>query len=151
MSKQKFVDPRLQAREERFQHLHLSTFETMQYARTIQELVEETGRDIEANNVEYLQLLRDYEVTKNLSPISESPLKAMCDKTDIVLKTSNSAFANAAQLCAAAIAALNHWRILSEIPLDLRDNETVTRALKDKLHQQMDTWNYILNDLFASN
>lgn len=150
MPNSKFVDPRLQAREERFQHLHLSTFETMQYARTIQEQVEESGYDIESTNVEYLQLLRDYQVTKNLAPISDSPLKAMCDKTDIVLKASKHAYANCAQLCAAAIATLNHWRILSEIPSDLRDNEAVTRALKDKLHQQMDTWNYILDDLFAA-
>lgn len=147
MSDPKFVDPRLKAREERFQHLHLSTFETMQYASTIQEQVAQTGRDIEANNVEYLQLLRDYEVTKNLAPISDSPLKEKCDKTDIALKTSGHAYANCAQLCAAAIAALNHWRILSEIPEDLRDNETVTRALKDKLHQNTNTWDFILNDI----
>ncbi|WP_371195598.1 hypothetical protein [Glaciecola sp. SC05] len=147
MQEDRFVDPRLQAREAMFQQLHLSTFETMGYARAIQQLVEESGCDIEADNTDLLQLLRDYEVTKNLSQISESHLEALCEQTDQLVKSKSIANANLAQLCAAASSALNHWRILSEIPVDLREKEQVTKALKEKFQHHMNTWEYILKDL----
>lgn len=147
MSNDKFVDPRLQDREHLFQNLHLSVFETMGYAHTIQAQVEKTGQDIEPNNPEYLQLLRDYEITKNLAPIEQSALAQLCSETDIILKLGVNALANCAQLCAAASIALNHWRILDEIPTDLRDNDIVTKALKEKFQLQMQTWNAILEDL----
>ncbi|WP_395345281.1 hypothetical protein PN836_010135 [Ningiella sp. W23] len=147
MPNNKFVDPRLQAREQLFQQLHLSTFETMGYARAVQQQVEETGYDIEPDNSDYQQLLRDYQVTKNLAPLSESHLEALCEETDAKLKLKNQAHANYAQLCAAASSALNHWRILSEIPADLREVDEVTKALKEKFQQHMDTWEYILSDL----
>lgn len=144
---EKFVDPRLQAREGMFQTLHLSIFETMGYARAIQSYVEETGHDIEADNPEYIQLLRDYEVTKNLTPIDQSRLEPFCKTTDDILRSKSKALANCAQLCAAATSALNHWRILYAIPADLRDNDTVTKALKEKFHYHMRTWEHILEDL----
>jgi hypothetical protein len=147
MDDSKFVDPRLVAREALFQNLHVSIFETMGYASSIQAYVEKTGHDINASNPEFVQLLRDYEVTKNLSNIERSGLKQLCEKSDGILKSNNSALANCAQLCAAAISALNHWRILCEVPDDLRDNETVTKALKVKLAQTMYTWECIVDDL----
>lgn len=147
MQDDRFVDPRLQAREALFQKLHLSTFETMGYARAIQQQVEETGYDVEADNSDFLQLLRDYEVTKNLSHLSESHLEALCEKTNALIKSKRTANASLAQLCAAAISALNHWRILSDIPVDLREKDEVTKALKDKFQQNMSTWEYILTDL----
>jgi hypothetical protein len=147
MNDDKYIDPRLQARESLFQRLHLSSFETMGYAKAIQDYVERTGHDIEANNQDYLQLLRDYEVTKNLAPITGSQLEPLCEQTDSILKEKNQALANCAQLCAAAISALNHWRILCEIPVDLRDNDIVTKELKDKFHRHMRTWEYIATDL----
>jgi hypothetical protein len=147
MSDSKFVDPRLQAREKLFQKLHLSIFETMGYARTIQSYVEKNGHDIEPSNVDFIQLLRDYEVTKNLAPIAQSQLEPLCEKTDSILKQGTSALANCAQLCAAAISALNHWRILYEIPADLRENESVTKTLKDRFHANMRMWEHIVEDL----
>lgn len=147
MQDNKFVDPRLQAREDMFQKLHLSTFETMGYARSIQDYVEKTGQDIDVDNAEYQQLLRDYQVTRNLAPIEQSQLEPLCTRTDNVIKTSSNAYANSAQLCAAAISALNHWRILSEIPIDLREQSEVTQTLRDKFHHHMRTWEYILEDL----
>jgi DNA-binding helix-hairpin-helix protein with protein kinase domain len=147
MQDNKFVDPRLQAREAIFQQLHLSTFETMGYARAIAQYVEETGHDIETDNADYQQLLRDYQITKNLAPIEGSRVEMLCVQTDASLNTNSQAHATYAQLCAAATSALNHWRILSEIPEDLRDNEEVTRALKDKFQQQVQTWEYILTDI----
>ena len=147
MQDDKFIDPRLQAREKLFQQLHLSTFETMGYARAIQQEVEQSGHDIDADNSDYQQLLRDYEVTKNLAPLSESHVEGLCEETDALLKKKQHANANYAQLCAAATSALNHWRILSEIPLDLRDKAEVTKALKEKFQQHMFTWEYILSDL----
>jgi len=147
MQDDRFVDPRLQARESLFQQLHLSTFETMGYARAIQQQVEESGTDIESDNSDFLQLLRDYEVTKNLSKLSDSKLETLCEQTSRLIKSKQCANANIAQLCAAAISALNHWRILSDIPVDLRDKDEVTKALKDKFQQNMSSWEYILKDL----
>lgn len=147
MPTSKFVDPRLQARESLFQKLHLSIFETMGYARSIQECVKQSGQDIESTNPEYIQLLRDYEVTKNLAPIDQSQLAPLCKKTDDILQMRTNALANCAQLCAAAISALNHWRILYEVPADLRDNDIVTKALKEKFNHHMKTWQFIVEDL----
>jgi hypothetical protein len=147
MQNDRFVDPRLQAREAMFQQLHLSTFETMGYARAIQQQVEETGRDIEPENSDFLQLLRDYEVTKNLAQLTDSQLETLCEQTNAIIKSKQQANANLAQLSAAAISALNHWRILCDIPVDLRENDEVTKALKEKFQQQVNTWEYILADL----
>lgn len=147
MTNEKFIDARLKAREKMFQQLHLSTFDTMCYARNIQELVKQNGHDIQSTNHDYIQLARDYQVTKNLAPLYESQLEPLCENTDQLLKTNDQALANKAQLCAAAISTLNHWRILSEIPEDLRDSDTVTKALKDKFNHHMQTWEYILDDL----
>jgi hypothetical protein len=147
MPNDRFVDPRLQAREAIFQKLHLSTFETMGYARAVAQEVEQTSNDIETNNSDYQQLLRDYQVTKNLAPIDGSQIAQFCTQTDAAIKAATHANATYAQLCAAGTSALNHWRILSEIPLDLRDKEEVTSALKEKFQQQMRTWEYILSDI----
>jgi len=75
MQEDKFVDPRLQAREAMFQQLHLSTFETMSYARAIQQQVEESGHDIDAENTDFLQLLRDfrYQRTQSLAHTFRHP------------------------------------------------------------------------------
>jgi len=143
------ADPRLQAREAYFQRLHLSVYETMNYARAIQHEVESTGHDIEPDNQDYQQLLRDYQVTKNLSPINDSKLEPMCYETDDLISKGDQACANYAQLCAAATSALNHWRILAEIPEDLRSNESITKTLKDKFHHYEQTWQFILGDLQA--
>lgn len=147
MSTPKFVDPRLQARELSFQKLHLSIFETMAYAHSIQLSVEKTGHDIGPSNPEYIQLLRDYEVTKNLSPIEQSQVEPLCNNTDNILKIRTNALANCALMCAAAICALNHWRILYEIPADLLDNDIVTKALKEKFHYHLEKWQFIVEDL----
>lgn len=150
MHDHKFIDPRLQAREAIFQKLHLSTFETMGYARAIQDHVEKTGQDIDIDNPDYQQLLRDYQVTRNLASIDQTQLAPLCKKTDGVLKQNKNAYANSAQLCAAAISALNHWRILSDIPIDLREQDQVTKTLREKFHHHMRTWEYILEDLSGS-
>ena len=144
-------DPRLVARENFFEHLHLSIFETINYAQSIQQVVEATGHDIEADHPDYQQLLRDYEITRNLSPIAGSQLTALCNKTDVLLKKGKQAYANSAQLCAAAISALNHWRILSDIPEDLRSNDKVTKTLIEKFNHFAETWELILEDLTANN
>lgn len=147
MSDTKFVDPRLQAREALFQKLHLSNFETMNYVGAIQSYVQETGHDIDSDNQDFIQLLRDYEVTKNLANLAQSQLEVLCERTDDILKRQTCALANCAQLCAAAIGALNHWRILYEIPADLRDNDTVTKTLKTNFQQNMRAWQHIVEDL----
>ena len=143
----KSIDPRLQARERFFKNIHLSVFETMNYARAIQEEVESTGYDIEVDNIDYQQLLRDYEVTKNLSPIRESLLEELCQKTDELLHHGDHAYANYAQLCAAATSSLNHWRILAAIPEDLRSEEVVTEPVKQRYQHYLQTWEYIIGDL----
>ena len=149
LNDKKYIDPRLQARESFFKNIHLSVYETMNYARSIQEEVESTGFDIEVDNQDYQQLLRDYEVTKNLSPIQESLLEDLCHKTDHLLHQGDHAYANYAQLCAAATSSLNHWRILAEIPEDLRDEDEVTKSLKQRFQHYYQTWEYIISDLEA--
>lgn len=146
----KFVDPRLQAKEEEFQKLHLSIYETHGYVQEIQTYVTATGHDIDARNPDYLQLLRDYEITKNMSRLGQSPLQHLCTKTDDLVSQHASAFANIAQLCAAATCALNHWRILNEIPTDLQSNVTITKALKEKFERDVSWWEHIINDLVQS-
>jgi hypothetical protein len=150
MNEDKWVDPRLQAKESMFQQLHLSNFETMGYARNIQQYVEQNGHDIQSVHPDYLQLLRDYEVTKNLSPIQGSELAPLCEKTDSVLERGKQAYASKAQLLGTATSALNHWRILCEIPDDLRDNDMVTEQLKESFHRHLRTWDYISSDLLQS-
>lgn len=147
MTDNKFVDPRLQAREAMFRQLHLSTFETMSYVRVIQEHVEKTGQDIDSNNAEYAQLLRDYEITKNMAQIEGSQLELLCDATNDIINDPQQALANRAQLCAAATSTINQWRILSEIPLDLRDLDVVTGSLKSKFNDYLNTWKCIASDL----
>ncbi len=147
LNDRKFMDSRLQERERFFKNIHLSVYDTMNYARAIQEEVETTGYDIEVDNIEYQQLLRDYEVTKNLSPIQESMLEDLCQKTDKLLHDGDHAYANYAQLCAAATSSLNHWRILAEIPEDLRSDEKVTKPVKQRFQHYFQTWEYIISDL----
>lgn len=146
-SQSPIIDPRLQAREEMFQRLHLSIFETMSYVNNIQDVVQKTGQDIDSDNSDYLQLLRDYEITKNLSPLKDSPNIILCEQTDEIIKSKKQACANVAQLCAAATSTLNLWRILSEIPEDLRDVDEVTKTLKQKYHSNADNWEFIIQDL----
>ena len=142
-----FVDPRLQAREDMFQRLHVSIFETMSYVNRIHALVQKTGHDIDNENTDYLQLLRDYEVTKNLSPLENTPNADHCARTDRLIASKRQAHANIAQLCGAAITSLNLWRILNEIPEDLRDVDDVTKTLKEKYHANAQNWAFILDDL----
>jgi len=144
---EKFVDPRLQAKETMFQQLHLSTFDTMAYANSIVQEVNSTGKDIPEQHEDYQQLIRDYEVTRNLSNIKETPLFELCEKTDQKLADKNAANATYAQLCAAATNSLNHWRILCEIPKDLLDNQAVTQSLKQNLNQHKQAWVQILDSI----
>lgn len=146
MSKEKFVDPRLQAKESIFQHLHLSTFDTMAYAHAVIQEVNSSGRDISNNNETFQQLLRDYEITKNVSKTIDSPLETLCSKTSEYLNVSNKPNASLAQLAAAATNALNHWRILNEIPEDLIDVDEVTSKLKGNYKQHLMAWKQMLSE-----
>lgn len=151
MSDGKFVDPRLQAKEAVFQQLHLSTFDTMGYAHAIIREVNDSGKDIAEDNDNYQQLLRDYQVTKNMAPIADSPLALLCKQTDGYIKNSNQAYASISQLCAAATNSLNHWRILAEIPEDLLDVEEVSSQLKENYANHLAAWHRVLGEFEASN
>ncbi|MBF7071788.1 hypothetical protein ISG33_00055 [Glaciecola sp. MH2013] len=147
MTNEKFVDPRLQAKEALFQQLHLSTFDTMSYAQAIFDEVNNQGFDIDAENESFQQLLRDYEVTKAVASISDSPLEALCERSDAIIKNKQKAFASTAQLLAAATNTLNHWRILSEVPEDLRNVDEVSATLKANYQGHLNAWNNILAEL----
>lgn len=147
MSDEKFVDPRLQAKEAIFQQLHLSTFDTMGYAHAIIQEVNESGRDIAASNENYQQLLRDYEITKNMAPIADTPLALLCLQTNEKIQSGQYPHASLAQLSAAASNTLNHWRILAEIPVDLLDLEVVTNQLKANYNNHLSAWQQLLKDL----
>ena len=151
MTDEKFVDPRLQAKEALFQQLHLSTFDTMGYAHAIIQEVNNQGFDIEVTNENYQQLVRDYEITKALAPIQESQLVELCEQSDEIVSSNgtkrNMAYASIAQLLAAATNTLNHWRILSEIPEDLRAVEEVTATLKQNYQGHLQAWTNTLQEL----
>jgi hypothetical protein len=151
MPDEKFVDPRLQAKEALFQQLHLSTFDTMGYAHAIIQEVNNSGKDIAEDNDNYQQLLRDYQVTKNMAPIADSPLASLCEKTDGNIKNSNQAHASISQLCAAATNTLNHWRILAEIPEDLLDIKEVSSQLKENYANHLTAWHQVLGEFEATN
>jgi len=151
MSDEKFVDPRLQAKEGIFQQLHLSTFDTMGYAHEIIQEVNDSGKDIDEDNDSYQQLLRDYQVTKNVSPIADSPLALLCTQTDYHIENSKQAHASISQLCAAATNTLNHWRILAEIPKDLLDVEEVSSQLKQNYANHLAAWHRVLQEFEPTN
>ena len=147
MSDEKFVDPRLQAKEAVFEQLHLSTYDTMTYAHAIIEEVNKDGHDIPTSNENFQQLLRDYEITRAMAPIADSPLHSLCEKTDDAVQTNQHANASIAQLTAAATNTLNHWRILCEIPEDLREVNAVTKQLKENYKNHLNAWKHILSEL----
>jgi hypothetical protein len=151
MSDEKFVDPRLQAKEAIFEKLHLSTFDTMGYAHAIIQEVNDSGKDVQANNDNYQQLLRDYQITKSMAPIADSPLELLCTQTDENIKESQQAHASISQLCAAATNTLNHWRILAEIPEDLLDVEDVSSQLKENYANHLAAWRQILQEFEPAN
>ena len=151
MSDEKFVDPRLQAKEGIFQQLHLSTFDTMGYAHAIIQEVNDSGKDIDEDNDNYQQLLRDYLVTKNMAPITGSPLALLCTQTDHNIENSKQAHASISQLCAAATNTLNHWRILAEIPEDLLDVEKVSSQLKQNYANHLAAWHQVLEEFEPTN
>jgi hypothetical protein len=147
MSEEKFVDPRLQAKEAVFELLHLSTYDTMTYAHAIIEEVNKSGHDISASNEHYQQLLRDYEVTRAMAAIEDSPLQTFCQQTNEAIQANRHANASVAQLTAAATNTLNHWRILCEIPEDLREVNAVTKQLKQNYENHLNAWKHILDEL----
>jgi hypothetical protein len=147
MSDEKFVDPRLQAKEAVFEQLHLSTYDTMTYAHAIIEEVNESGHDVPSSNEHYQQLRRDYDVTRAMAPIADSPLQSFCQQTDDAIQTHKHANASIAQLAAAATNTLNHWRILCEVPEDLREVNAVTKQLKQNYQNHLNAWKHILSEL----
>jgi hypothetical protein len=147
MPDEKFVDPRLQAKESYFQQLHLSTFDTMSYAHAIVRQVNESGKDIDENDENYEQLLRDYAVTKNMVSLKDSPLEQLCTQTDNAMQAGHFAHATKAQLAAAATNTINHWRILAEIPDDLLSIGEITDALKQNYNGHLSAWQRILQEI----
>ena len=137
---EKFIDPRLQAKEALFEQLHLSTFDTMSYAHAVMQSVQENGYDVESDDENFQQLLRDFEVTSNLMSLVDTPLQSLHQTTSLIISENKQPNASIAQLCAAATNTLNHWRILCEIPEDLRDNEEVTGQLKANYFQHKKAW-----------
>jgi len=146
MSGEKFIDPRLQAKEHIFQQLHLSTFDTMGYAHAIIQEVNKSGKDVEEDNDNYQQLLRDYEITRNIAPIANTPLATLCSQTNDKIANSQLAHASIAQLCAAATNSLNHWRILAEIPEDLLEVDEVSSSVKENYANHLNAWRDILQE-----
>jgi hypothetical protein len=147
MPEEKFVDPRLQAKEAVFEQLHLSAYDTMTYAHAIIEEVNQSGHDIPVSNEHYQQLLRDYEITRAMASTADSPLHPLCEKTDMMLQSNQHANASVAQLTAAATNTLNHWRILCEIPEDLREINAVTKQLKQNYQNHLNAWKHLLSEL----
>ena len=144
MMEEKFVDPRLQKKELVFQQLHLATFDTMSNAQAVIQQVKTSGTDIDQEDENFQQLLRDFEVTRNMTDLKDSPLLSLCQSLEKLIKNKTLANATIAQACAAATNTLNHWRILGEIPVDLREVEEVSGTLKQNYFEHKQAWENLL-------
>lgn len=149
MQEDKYIDPRLQAKEKLFEQLHLSVFDTMAHAQAAVHEYQTTENDLAEDNSALTQLQRDYAITRNLTKTEDSVLEPLVELTDKALATSSVANIFKSQVCAAAINSLNHFRIISEIPDDLMDVEQVTKTIRSNYHMHQTQWRELLSD-FAS-
>lgn len=140
MHDEKFVDPRLQAKERLFQQLHTASFDVIMHINAIQSEVQHTAMDISPSNEHYLALVRSYEITLSMCDGLEAELFTLTEATSKVLSDSEYAFATQAQICAAAVNCLNHWRIIKQIPQDLIDVEEVSATIKQRFTEHLAMW-----------
>jgi hypothetical protein len=141
MHNDKFVDPRLQEKEALFQHLHMVSFDVIMHINAIQEIVQATSKDIAASNEHYIELVRSFKITLTMCSELEPEIMTLIGATKRVLSDDSShAFATQAQICAAAVNCLNHWRILKHIPEDLLQIDEISATLKQRFTEHLAMW-----------
>ncbi len=148
MHNDKFVDPRLQQKEALFQQLHMASFDVIMHINAIQEIVQTTAQDIEPTNEHLLELIRSFTTTLAMCSALEPQIKVLSQATEQAISDdSNVPFATQAQICAAAVNCLNHWRILKQIPEDLLSIDTISATLKQRFSEHLAMW----DSYFATN
>jgi hypothetical protein len=141
MHNDKFIDPRLQEKEALFQQLHMASFDVIMHINAIQEIVQATSQDIPSTNEHYLELVRSYKITLAMCSQLEPEINTLAQATKRVLSDeSKVAFASQAQICAAAVNCLNHWRILKQIPEDLLQVDEISATLKQRFTEHLAMW-----------
>ncbi|MDG1122243.1 MAG: hypothetical protein P8J70_06105 [Glaciecola sp.] len=141
MHNDKFIDPRLQEKEALFQQLHMASFDVIMHINAIQEIVKVTSQDILPTNEHYVDLVRSFKITLAMCTQLEPEINSLAQATQkIMSEDSKVAYASQAQICAAAVNCLNHWRILKQIPEDLLKVDEVTATLKQRFTQHLAMW-----------
>ncbi len=140
MHNDRFVDPRLQAKEALFQQLHMASFDVIMHINAIQNEVQDTSCDISPSNEHYLALVRNYQITLKMCDGLEAELIALTEATGKVISDPEYAFATQAQICAAAVNCLNHWRIIKQIPADLLEIDEVSATIKQRFTEHLAMW-----------
>lgn len=139
MSNERFVDPRLVAKEPLFQQLHQLNFDILQHINAIQTQVMQYQRDISPDNPDWNALRDIYE--SHLKEIDEMPneMSSLVTQSKRYFENDN-AYANQAQVMACGAQALTFWRILGEIPDDLLDIEEVSATTKSRFMEHLSMW-----------
>ena len=91
MSDSKFVDPRLQAKEQAFQKLHLASFDVVAHISAIQNLVQQVNRDISPQNEDYVALLEKFTELVNKIQQPEANIAGLIKDTQNLIHDENTA------------------------------------------------------------
>lgn len=140
MSDSKFVDPRLQAKEQAFQKLHLASFDVVAHISAIQNLVQQVNRDISPQNEDYVALLEKFTELVNELQEPEANIARLIKDTQNLIHDENTANAVKGQVCAIALNTLHHWLILQDIPEDLLAMDEVSGTIKERFMMHLSMW-----------
>ena len=140
MLDEKFVDPRLQAKEQAFQKLHLASFDVVAHISAIQNLVQKANRDISAENEDLLALVEKFNAIVKQCTAAESNIAALIEHTQDLLKQEDVANTAKGQACAIALNTLHHWLILKDIPEDLLAVDEVSGTIKERFMMHLSMW-----------
>lgn len=141
MHNDKYVDPRIQEKEALFQQLHMASFDVIMHINAIQKVVQTTLQDISPSNEHYLELVRSFKITQAMCTSLEPEIVTLTQATNKILsEDSTFAYATQAQICAAAVNCLNHWRIIKQIPEDLLSVDEISATLKHRFTEHLVMW-----------
>jgi hypothetical protein len=147
MSENRFIDPRLVAKEGLFQELHQVNFEILAHINAIQQVVMQSQRDISKDNENWQAIHAIFDT--HLADITELPqeVEALVSKSrKYVNRDAGVATAHKAQVIACAAQALTYWRILGEVPDDLMEIEEVTATTKKQFMTHLSMWHKFFHD-----
>ncbi|MCP3429640.1 hypothetical protein [Opacimonas viscosa] len=140
MSDEKFVDPRLQAKEQAFQKLHLASFDVVAHISAIQNLVQQANRDVSPENEDFIALVEKFSAIVTECNEPEANIAALIEHTQHLLDNEGVANAAKGQACAIALNTLHHWLILKDIPEDLLAVDEVSGTIKERFMMHLSMW-----------